>query len=101
MSSRPPATAAHDAGAHEQDHGGGHDNGHFTKPSAKAMAALALGALGVVYGDIGTSPLYAMRECFLHEAPTPGRVLGVVSLFFWSLTLVVVFKYLTFVLRAD
>ncbi len=65
------------------------------------MAALALGALGVVYGDIGTSPLYAMRECFLQIAPTHEHVLGIVSLFFWSLTLVVVIKYLSFVLRAD
>ncbi len=70
-------------------------------PSAKALAALSLGALGVVYGDIGTSPLYAMRECFLERSPTPEGILGVVSLFFWSLALVVVLKYLTFVLRAD
>lgn len=69
---------------------------------------LALGALGVVYGDIGTSPLYAFRECFLPHARgaaplarTPENVLGLLSLFFWSLTLVVVVKYLTFVLRAD
>jgi KUP system potassium uptake protein len=65
---------------------------------------LALGALGVVYGDIGTSPLYALRECF-HEdhglTPTPETVLGLLSLFFWSMTLVVVVKYLTFILRAD
>ncbi|HVH43445.1 MAG TPA: potassium transporter Kup [Labilithrix sp.] len=65
---------------------------------------VAIAALGVVYGDIGTSPLYALRECF---APARGvainatNVLGVLSLFFWSLTLVIVVKYLTFVLRAD
>ena len=71
------------------------------RPNAKAMTALALGALGVVYGDIGTSPLYAMRECFAHAPPTTGSILGVVSLIFWSLALVVVVKYLTFVLKVD
>jgi len=65
------------------------------------MAVLALGALGVVYGDIGTSPLYAMRECFSHAPPTESSVLGVVSLIFWALTLVVVVKYLTFILKVD
>lgn len=64
----------------------------------------AIGALGVVFGDIGTSPLYAMRECFspahgLH--PTPENVLGVLSLIFWALTLLVSLKYLSYVLRAD
>jgi KUP system potassium uptake protein len=67
---------------------------------------LALGALGVVYGDIGTSPLYAMNECFLarsdHAVATSlPNVLGVLSLFFWTLILVVFVKYLAFVLRAD
>jgi KUP system potassium uptake protein len=71
------------------------------RPNAKAMTALALGALGVVYGDIGTSPLYAMRECFAHAPPTASSILGVVSLIFWSLALVVVVKYLTFVLKVD
>lgn len=68
------------------------------------IAALALGALGVVYGDIGTSPLYALKECFgpIHGfAPTPDNVLGLLSLFFWSLTMVVVVKYIVFILRAD
>ncbi len=65
---------------------------------------LAIGALGVVYGDIGTSPLYSLKECFL--APhgvqvNPTNVYGVLSLVFLALTLVVVVKYLTFVLRAD
>jgi KUP system potassium uptake protein len=79
-----------------------------TAPSSDGKAVplvgLSVGALGVVYGDIGTSPLYAVRECFhatLGIAPTPANVLGVVSLFFWSLVLVVVVKYVTFVLRAD
>ena len=65
---------------------------------------LALGALGVVYGDIGTSPLYALRECFHGPhaaAPTPENILGVLSLVFWSLVLIVSVKYLGFILRAD
>jgi len=78
----------------------------------KQITALSLGALGVVYGDIGTSPLYAMNECLSatkQHALRPGangmyeasQVLGVLSLFFWALMLVVVLKYLVFVLRAD
>ncbi|MCG6925665.1 MAG: potassium transporter Kup [Acidobacteria bacterium] len=65
---------------------------------------LCLAALGVVYGDIGTSPLYAIRECFYGEygiEPSRANVLGVLSLVFWSLLLVVSGKYLTFILRAD
>jgi KUP system potassium uptake protein len=62
-------------------------------------------ALGVVYGDIGTSPLYAMQTVFSidHGAvrPTPGDVFGVVSMAFWSITLIVSIKYVTFILRAD
>jgi len=68
------------------------------------MAPLALAALGVVYGDIGTSPLYAIKECF-HGAhsvtPTEANVLGILSLMFWSVTLVVSIKYVTFILRAN
>jgi KUP system potassium uptake protein len=64
---------------------------------------LALGALGVVYGDIGTSPLYALRECLRHSGitPQPRNVLGILSLIVWSLILVVTIKYLVFVMRAD
>jgi len=65
---------------------------------------LAIGALGVVYGDIGTSPLYAMKECFTlpHGVePTVENVLGILSLVFWSLVLVVLIKYISFVMRAD
>jgi KUP system potassium uptake protein len=69
--------------------------------SLKSLSALALGAIGVVYGDIGTSPLYAIRECLVHVGPGEAHVLGVVSLVFWALVSVVVLKYLTFVLRAD
>jgi KUP system potassium uptake protein len=68
------------------------------------MGALALAALGVVYGDIGTSPLYTLKECMSGEhgvAATPENLLGVLSLIFWSLTLVVTVKYLTFIMRAD
>jgi KUP system potassium uptake protein len=65
-----------------------------------------LAALGVVYGDIGTSPLYAIKECFSpdsihHVQPTPANVLGVLSLVLWSLMMVVTVKYLAFVMRAD
>jgi KUP system potassium uptake protein len=69
-----------------------------------SILKLALGALGVVYGDIGTSPLYALKECFTGPhgvAPTPENVMGVLSLVFWAMTFVVTFKYLTFVMRAD
>ena len=74
------------------------------EPRGKQLAVLTLGALGIVYGDIGTSPLYALRECFHGPhgiAPTPDNVLGVLSLIFWSLTLIVSIKYLIFVMRAD
>ena len=66
-----------------------------------SLGALTLGALGVVFGDIGTSPIYALRES-LHTAGTEiYDIYGVVSLIFWSLMLVVTLKYLVFVLRAD
>ena len=68
------------------------------------LGLLTLGALGVVYGDIGTSPLYALRECFHGEhgvAATHDNVLGVLSLIFWSLTLIISIKYILFVMRAD
>ncbi|MGN6182718.1 MAG: potassium transporter Kup [Thermoanaerobaculia bacterium] len=74
--------------------------------SRRYFLTLALGALGVVYGDIGTSPLYALEECFMvhhgHQLlPTHDNVLGVLSLITWSLILVITLKYLVFVLRAD
>ena len=68
------------------------------------LAKLSLAALGVVYGDIGTSPLYAMKACFakpLGIEVSPENVLGILSLVFWSLTLVIGVKYLVFVMRAD
>jgi KUP system potassium uptake protein len=73
-------------------------------PSGKRLGILALGALGVVYGDIGTSPLYAFKECFFgpHRFDvTTANVLGILSLIFWSLNFVVTFKYLSMVMRAD
>jgi len=74
------------------------------KPTGRYLAILSLTAMGVVYGDIGTSPLYAIRECF--NGPhginlTRDNVFGVLSLIFWSLVLVISVKYLVFVLRAD
>jgi KUP system potassium uptake protein len=72
--------------------------------SRRYLLTLSLGALGVVYGDIGTSPLYAFRECFSKEhglLPTPTNILGILSLVFWSLTIVISIKYLAFVMRAD
>jgi KUP system potassium uptake protein len=69
----------------------------------KAFARLALGALGVVYGDIGTSPLYTVQQTFGAQgvAPTAENVLGVLSLVFWSLVLIVAVKYAGFIMRAD
>jgi KUP system potassium uptake protein len=65
------------------------------------MGALILGATGVVFGDIGTSPLYALKETFHRSGTELSDIYGVVSLVFWSLMLVVSFKYLSFVMRAD
>lgn len=99
-------------------------SGHEKPKSFGDLAKMSLGALGIVYGDIGTSPLYAVKECFAepekpeaHADPaaleaynhalshmlaiTPDNVLGILSLFFWALTLVIVVKYLSFVMRAD
>jgi KUP system potassium uptake protein len=80
------------------------------KPSASQdsgtsrLLGLTLGALGVVYGDIGTSPLYALRECFHGDhgvEPSHDNVLGVLSLVFWALIIIISVKYLVFVMRAD
>ncbi|MBS1130839.1 MAG: potassium transporter [Proteobacteria bacterium] len=71
----------------------------------KRLATLTLAALGVVYGDIGTSPLYSIKEVFggaHHPVPiTPDNVLGILSLFFWSLIIVVTLKYVSFIMRAN
>jgi KUP system potassium uptake protein len=73
-------------------------------PKKQGLAALSLAALGVVYGDIGTSPLYAIKETFHPQhglTPTPAHVLGVLSLIFWAITLVISIKYVSILLRAD
>src|SRR5829696_3129603 len=75
-----------------------------TNPQGRKLAVLTLTALGVVYGDIGTSPLYTLRETFAEDyglAPDVGNVYGILSLITWSLVFVVVVKYLFFILRAD
>jgi len=95
-SSEPPEPGAPPAPAAEATSA---DTHHAT-----SEATLALLALGVVYGDIGTSPLYAIKECFAPGhgvAPTRANILGILSLIVWSLLSVVSVKYLTFVLRAD
>jgi KUP system potassium uptake protein len=77
---------------------------HRAPVRGTAFALLTLAALGVVFGDLGTSPLYAMREAFHGPhavAPTRANVLGVLSLFFWSLVLVISVKYVMFIMRAD
>ena len=77
---------------------------HTKTPRGRYLYLLALGALGVVYGDIGTSPLYAFRESLGEQyglTSTPGNVLGILSLIFWSLIIVITVKYVTLVTRAD
>jgi KUP system potassium uptake protein len=82
----------------------GHGPSEPQSQSRRYLALLSLSALGIVYGDIGTSPLYAIRESFLPAhgvLPTATNVLGVLSLIVWSLILVISVKYLVFILRAD
>ncbi len=80
-------------------------NGHGDTHSTASFAALTLGSIGVVYGDIGTSPLYALREAVKAASAgaeaTPAAVLGVVSLILWALIIVVTLKYVVILLRAD
>ncbi|MDQ3698138.1 MAG: potassium transporter Kup [Gemmatimonadota bacterium] len=95
--SPPPRTPPSPGRAVERQHPPEH-------PTGKRLAVLALTALGVVYGDIGTSVLYAVKECFgeRYGVPvTPPNVYGVLSLVFWALTLIVSVKYIFFILRAD
>jgi KUP system potassium uptake protein len=73
-------------------------------PHGKQLMLLSLGALGVVFGDIGTSPLYSVRECLHGQhgvGVAHGSVLGVLSLIFWALNLIISIKYVGYVLRAD
>jgi KUP system potassium uptake protein len=75
-----------------------------TAPRNADRIKLTIGALGIVYGDIGTSPLYAIKECFhgIHAIdPSPTNIMGVLSLIAWSLTIVVTIKYLMFIMQAD
>ena len=81
-----------------------HDTTTTADPETRArFSALTLGAIGVVDGDIGTSPLYAIKQTFGAQAvpPTEENVLGILSLMFWSLILVVSIKYAGFIMRAD
>ncbi len=74
------------------------------EPGGGKFYLVCLTSLGVVFGDIGTSPLYALRECFSSHnglQPTPDNILGILSLIFWSLNLVISVKYLLYVMRAD
>ena len=77
--------------------------GPLVSSSKSSLAVLTLGAIGVVYGDIGTSVLYAMKEVFGsgHVPFTPANVYGILSIFFWTLTVIVSIKYVVLVLRAD
>ena len=81
-----------------------HNSPEENKSPNSQLAALALSALGVVYGDIGTSPLYTMKEVFAGNHPiplSPESVLGILSLIFWSLIVIVSIKYVIFIMRAD
>ena len=94
--SKSASSAAPAAAASQNGNGNGNVHG--------AASGLVVGALGVVFGDIGTSPLYALRETFVHGggmAPTPEHVLGVLSVLFWAVTLTVTIKYVTLIMRAD
>jgi KUP system potassium uptake protein len=112
MNEDPPASSGSDAGAKtgsipaattefiappDRSHPEAH-------PKGKRLAILSFTALGVVYGDIGTSPLYAIKECFKEEyglAVTAQNVYGILSLIIWALLLIVTVKYVAFILRAD
>src|SRR3954453_10031290 len=98
--SRRKESHAMNSNAAQVDVATGTGTGHAV-PSPRS---LILGALGVVYGDIGTSPLYPLRECFTQNGGVPldpQGVLGVLSLVFWPLFIVVTIKYVTFIMRAD
>ncbi|MBF0499812.1 MAG: potassium transporter Kup [Candidatus Riflebacteria bacterium] len=97
-----PASTTLSSDSSHDPHGGSEDAS--SKVFFRRMMTLGLGALGVVYGDIGTSPLYSVKECFAPPVGLeviPANVIGIISLIFWSLTLIVVVKYLTVVMRAD
>ena len=81
----------------------GTEPGNNVSSSKSSLSALTLGALGIVYGDIGTSVLYALKEVFAHGlvALTPDNIFGILSMFFWTLTVIVSLKYVMLVMRAD
>lgn len=91
-----PSTHSHPAGAPHGHHGQGNNLG---------LAGLVVGAIGVVFGDIGTSPLYTIKEAFLPhyglDATDAGEVLGLLSLIFWALMMMVTLKYVVIIMRAD
>lgn len=81
-----------------------HRNNNSSATTKHSLVGLSFAALGVVFGDIGTSPLYAIRECFHGEfgiTPNEANILGVLSLMFWTITIIVSVKYLSFIFRAD
>jgi len=94
---------AHDTGEHPRTGGDGAGHGHHT--SSIGTAALTLGALGIVYGDIGTSPLYSLKEAFTEKSHTmlvdQTNIYGICSLAFWALVIIISVKYLMFVMKAD
>lgn len=99
-----PAAGSTEAAAGGNGHGAHGSNGHHSHHPKGPLRVLALGALGVVFGDIGTSPLYALRATINATGDvgaTPTVVLGVLSLIFWAILLVVSVKYLAIVLRTD
>ena len=104
MSSPPNALAESPEASPEASAAPSDAEPHGRRGGRKRLAALSLLALGIVYGDIGTSPLYALRECFhgTHSVPlTTANVYGVLSLIFWTLVVVVTLKYQVYVLRFD
>jgi len=88
---------ADDFGHSDQDH-------HHSHAPKGSLLALCLGTVGVVFGDIGTSPIYAFRETFAGHhpiTPDPMPIKGVLSLVFWSMMIVVTFKYVFTIMKAD
>jgi KUP system potassium uptake protein len=97
-----PSPSGNDAGRDAQKQA--HARAVAAAPHSDSRAVIALAVLGIVYGDIGTSPIYALRECFFGHSPIPPtlqNVLGILSLMFWTLLLVISLKYMVFVLQAD
>ncbi len=102
----PAATEPPSSGPHSAEHSDAHHaHGHHGATNKKLLA-LAVGAVGVVFGDIGTSPLYTIKECahVLHHGDgvvSTNDILQILSLIFWSMTMVVTIKYVTFIMQAD